>query len=58
MYKDVIKANEALDRLIKVANTGIMSDVGELIDSLDEHTCKLMLRIITYGGYKKFMIEK
>ncbi|WP_312907265.1 hypothetical protein [Tissierella praeacuta] len=58
MYEDIVKAREALDELIKLKNTGNIINVGDYIDSLDEKTCKHVLRMVAYGSYKDFTNEE
>lgn len=51
--EDMINAREKADKLIKLVNNGVMNDIGDFIDSLNEEESKLVLRIFIYGDWKQ-----
>lgn len=50
---EIIKARGKLEELLKLVDTRLINNVGEFIDSLTEVECKLILRMLAYGDWKK-----
>ena len=58
LFNKVEKARESLNTLVNITKSSNLWDISDYIDSLDEETCKHILRMIAYGSYRVFIVEE